>query len=128
MWYQHDGCPAHYGCRVIATLNEIFPNRRIGRGEPISWATRSPDITPLDFFLWGILKNIIYQEMPTTPENMKQQIIAACATISPQMLRSVFLELNDCSVALMQTDITSNTFDVRIIVLFLYLMMNDLLL
>jgi len=39
----------------------------------------------------------------------------------------VLLELN-CSVALMQTDITSNTFDVRIIVLFLYLMTNDLLL
>jgi len=40
----------------------------------------------------------------------------------------MLLELNDCSVALMQTDITSNTFDVRIIVLFLYLMTNDLLL
>jgi len=70
---------------------------------------------------------------------MKQRIIAACATIISQVLRSVWsvlrseevymlLELNDCSVALMQTDITSNTFDVRIIVLFLYLMTNDFLL
>jgi len=48
MWYQHDGCPAYYGCRV--TLNEIFPNRWIGRGGPISWLAHSPDITPLDFF------------------------------------------------------------------------------
>jgi len=29
--------------------------------------------------------------MPITPENLKQQIIAACATISPQVLRSVLL-------------------------------------
>jgi len=27
--------------------------------------------------------------MLTTPKNLKQQIIAACATISPQVLRSV---------------------------------------
>jgi len=27
MWYQHNGCPAHYGRRVTATFNEIFPNR-----------------------------------------------------------------------------------------------------
>jgi len=41
------------------------------------------------FFLRGTLKNVVYQEVPTTPENMKQGIIEACATISPQVLRSV---------------------------------------
>jgi len=40
----------------------------------------------------------------------------------------VLLELNDCSVELMQPDITLNIFYIRIIVLFLYLMTNDLLL
>jgi len=35
------------------------------------------------------LKNIVYQEVPTTPENMKQRIIAACTIINPQLLRSV---------------------------------------
>jgi len=34
MWYQHDGCLAHYGHRITATLNEIFPNRWIERGGP----------------------------------------------------------------------------------------------
>jgi len=87
MWYQHDGCPAHIGRRVTAKLNEIFPNQWIRRGKPISWPARSPDNTIL-LFLWGKLKNIIYQEVPKQ-ENMKQRIIAECATISPQMLRSV---------------------------------------
>ncbi|EZA55737.1 hypothetical protein X777_04156 [Ooceraea biroi] len=89
MWYQHDGCSAHYGHRVRAMLNEIFPNRWIGRGGPISWPARSSDITLLDYFLRGTLKNIVYQERPTTPENMKQRIISACATISPEVLRNV---------------------------------------
>jgi len=34
------------------------------------------------------LKNIVYQDVPTTPENMKQ-LLAACAIISPQVLKSV---------------------------------------
>jgi len=59
------------------------------RTQPISWLTRSPDIIPLDLFLWGTLKNIVCQKVPITLENMKQRIIAACATISPQVLRSV---------------------------------------
>jgi len=49
-----------HGHRVTATLNKIFSNRWIGCDEPISWLARSHAITPLDFFLWGILKNIVY--------------------------------------------------------------------
>ncbi|KZC08938.1 hypothetical protein WN55_00288 [Dufourea novaeangliae] len=81
MWLQHDGCPAHYARRVRDALNELYPNKWIGRGGLVSWPLCSPDLTPLDYFLWGVLKNAVYQEVPTTPENMKQRIIAACARI-----------------------------------------------
>jgi len=56
---------------------------------------------------------------------MKQRIIAGmCDNQSASVEVYVLLELNDCNVALIQTD----NFDVRIIVLFLNLMTNDLLL
>ncbi|KZC14926.1 hypothetical protein WN55_07881 [Dufourea novaeangliae] len=71
MWLQHDGCPAHYARRVRDALNELYPNKWIGRGRLVSWPPRSPDTTPLNFFFWGALKNTVYQEVPTTPENMK---------------------------------------------------------
>ncbi|KOC60077.1 hypothetical protein WH47_09448 [Habropoda laboriosa] len=51
MWYHHDECPAHYARNVRDTLNEMFPDRWIGRGSRICWPARSPDQTPLDFFL-----------------------------------------------------------------------------
>lgn len=50
MHFQHDGAPAHFDRRVTQFLNESFPNRWIGRGGPISWPARSPDLNPLDFF------------------------------------------------------------------------------
>ena len=37
-------------------LNDTFPNGWIGRGSTINWPPRSPDLTPLDFCLWGLMK------------------------------------------------------------------------
>ncbi|GBP81365.1 hypothetical protein EVAR_6223_1 [Eumeta japonica] len=54
MWYQNDGCPAHYDTRVRDHLNNIFPARWIGRLGPILWPPRSPDLNPLDFYYWGV--------------------------------------------------------------------------
>ena len=28
---------------------------------PIVWPLRSPDLTPLDFFAWGFIKDVVYR-------------------------------------------------------------------
>ena len=33
---------------------------RIGQGGPVPWPARSPDLNPLDFWLWGHLKAMVY--------------------------------------------------------------------
>ncbi|KAJ8872168.1 hypothetical protein PR048_025770 [Dryococelus australis] len=33
----------------------------LGRGGPIAWPARSPGLTPLDYFLWGHMKGVVYQ-------------------------------------------------------------------
>lgn len=56
-----DGAPAHWAKNVRTFLNKKFPNRWIGRDSPfICWPARSPDLTPLDFFVWGYLKQCLY--------------------------------------------------------------------
>jgi hypothetical protein len=42
-------------------LGFTWTERWIDRSGPIAWPPRSPDLTPLDFFLWGYVKNIVYQ-------------------------------------------------------------------
>lgn len=54
MWFQQNGCPAHYSRSVREHLNEVYPGRWIGRSGTISWPARSPDLNPLDFFYWEI--------------------------------------------------------------------------
>lgn len=88
MWFQHDGCPAHYAVIAREVLNREFNGRWIGRGGPVNWPARSPDLTAPDFYLWGYLKNRVYQEVPTTRDNMIERIRSACAQISPDTIRS----------------------------------------
>lgn len=57
----HDDAPSHYGRPVRQFLNEMFGTRWIGH-QPAShlWPPRSPDLTPLDLFLWRAVKEIAY--------------------------------------------------------------------
>lgn len=88
MWYQHDGAPAHYALPVRQELNLQFPQRNIGRGCFVAWPSRSPDLTPCDFFLWGNMKRIVYE---TVVENRQQLIerIMLAADQSLEHLRNI---------------------------------------
>lgn len=89
MWLLHDGCPAHYAARVREYLDQEFPNRWIGRGGPVPWPSRSPDLTKIDFFLWGFIKDNVYQIPPTTREDMQNRIREAFRRIDVNTLRRV---------------------------------------
>ncbi|KYN09717.1 hypothetical protein ALC57_18238 [Trachymyrmex cornetzi] len=70
--------PFHTCCAI---LNRKFGNRWIGRTGNHKWPPRSPDLTPLDFSLWGKLKADVYHNAPTTKEDMRERIQRACAAI-----------------------------------------------
>jgi hypothetical protein len=86
----------------------VFNNRWIGRGGSISWAPRSPDLTPLDFYLWGHLKTNIYKTSVEDIDDLKTRIINEIKLIQKETLHEVFLEtvqrLNFC------IDVKGNTF------------------
>jgi hypothetical protein len=51
--------PPHFG-QVTAYLNQCYENVCIGHHSPILWPPRSPDLTLLDFLLWGLIKEMTY--------------------------------------------------------------------
>jgi len=90
MWLQQDGAPPHNANMVKHYLNQHFPQRWLGTNGPLQWPPRSPDLTPLDFFLWGYLKNNVYAEQSTSLDDLKERITSACKTVTSEMLKSVF--------------------------------------
>lgn len=89
MYLQMDGCPAHYGRNVRSFLNENYANRWIGRERPVGWPARSPDLTPLDYFLWGAMKQKAYTSTVNTKADLKDRIVQCALEIKsdPEMVR-----------------------------------------
>lgn len=77
MWYMHDGAPAHFSVGVRRHLNNQFGEQWIGRGGPVAWPPRSPDLNPLDFYLWGHLKDAVYTTPVNTVVELEERIYAA---------------------------------------------------
>jgi len=88
--FQQDGAPPHWGSHVRRFLEATFPNRWIGRDGPTPWPPRSPYITPLDFFLWGYVKDNVFSTPVPDITNLKARITDAFATITEHMLENTW--------------------------------------
>ncbi|KAJ4425894.1 hypothetical protein ANN_27520 [Periplaneta americana] len=77
----HDGAPAHFSRTARRYLDRRFPDRWIGRGGPIAWPPRSPDLNPLDFYLWGHLKSLVYSSSVPDLESLRDRIVACSEDI-----------------------------------------------
>lgn len=100
LWMQQDGATSHTAHLPMATLRQHFPGRLISRFGDINWPSRSPDLTPPDYFLWGYLKDRVYRNKPQTLQQLKENIRREVATISNALLhrvmRSMFERAEEC--------------------------------
>ena len=69
-----------------AALTQCFGPRIISKG---LFPPRSPDLTPLDFFLWGFLKDCVYSNNPQTLDDLKNNITDEINHISHEWLKTL---------------------------------------
>ena len=62
-------------------LSAVFPGRWIGRGSPIPWPARSPDLNLSHYFLWEYLKSLVFETPVETNMELVARILAACDII-----------------------------------------------
>ena len=62
----------------------------MGRGEPVPWPARSPDLTPCDYFLLGYIKDLVYLQRPDSISELKTKIRDAVQSINGDILRAVY--------------------------------------
>lgn len=93
MWWQQDGAPPHYARNVRERLDEEFPNRWIGRRGPVEWPPRSPDLSPLDFSVWGIVKEMVFKNQIQNLDHLKMLIRQAFETFDEELCHNICLSL-----------------------------------
>lgn len=98
MIFQNDGAPCHFARIVRQHLDERFGIRWIGRGGPIAWPPRSPDLNPIDFFVWGYYKELVYAKESSNRAELRTKLSLAEETINPCMF-SDFASFSSYEVA-----------------------------
>ena len=58
-----------------------FGDRWIRMSGPTAWPARSPDLTCLDFFLWGYMKSMVYETDIDSEEYLIARIVSAAAKV-----------------------------------------------
>ena len=74
IWFQPDGATCH---TVEATLDvgrPVFEDRIMSHRADVVWPPRSCDLTPLDYYLWGAVKDKCYADKPATIDALKDNI------------------------------------------------------
>ena len=71
-----DGAPPHTSKKSLRWLTANFNS--VSQASKLktdfAWAPYSPDLNPLDFFLWGYLKDSVYRNYPTSLGELKDAI------------------------------------------------------
>ena len=80
-WWAQDGAPPHRRRIVTERLAELFGDRINALNRLVEWPPRSPDLTPLDFFLWGHLKSKVYTTPPRDLDDLQERVTAEVAVV-----------------------------------------------
>ena len=86
MWFQQDGATCHTARATINLLRGKFGEHFISRSGPVNSPPRSWDLTPLDCFLWGCVKALVYTEKT---DALEDNIKAFIHEIPDEMLEKV---------------------------------------
>lgn len=89
IFFQQDGATCHTARETLDLLAENFQGRTISRNGDFNWPARSCDLTPLDFFLWGYVKSLVYENKPRTIEALRDNIVRVITEIEPDICQKV---------------------------------------
>ena len=70
IWFEQDGATPHTAEATLDVLRPVFEDSIISR----SWPPRSFDLTPLDYYLWGAVKDKYYADKLETIDVLKGNI------------------------------------------------------
>ena len=73
----------------IGLFREKFSGWVFSRNGDYKWTPIPCDLTPLDFFLWGYVKDKVYSDAAQSIQELKDKISAVIDEIEPRMCENV---------------------------------------
>ena len=86
---QQSGTTCHTAEATLQVLRPVFEDRIISRRADVVWPARSCDSTPLNYYLWGAVKDKYYADKPETIDALKDNIREAIGEIQLHTIDNV---------------------------------------
>ena len=74
IWFQQDGATWYTAEVTLNVVSPVFEDRIISRRAVVVWPPRSCDLTPLDYYLWGAVKDKRYADKSEAIDALKYSI------------------------------------------------------
>ena len=95
IWFQQDGATCYTAEATLDVLRPIFEDRIISRRTDAVWPHQSCDLTPLDYYLWGAVKDKCYAEKLETINALKDNIREPIGEIQLHTIHNVLKNWTD---------------------------------
>ena len=89
IWLQQNGAMCHTAVATLNVLCPVFEDCIISRRADVVWPPRSSDLTPLDCYLWGAVKDKCYADKPETIDALKANSREAIGEIQLHIIDNV---------------------------------------
>ena len=96
IWFQKDGAKCHTSEAILDVLRPVFEDSIISCRTDVDWPPRSCDLTPLDYYLWGAVKDKCYADKPQTFDAIEDNIREAIGAIQLHTIDNVLKNWTDC--------------------------------
>ena len=104
--FKQDGASVHRLVKTMKYLDGQFQNRSLAMGSirGFDWPARSPDLNPLDFCVWGVLKEKVFKPRPRTMAELKDRIKLEVRNLDPAMIRRACLDVRSRCERVIEAD------------------------
>ena len=80
--FQQDSAPAHRAQDTVDLLRRETPELI----EPDLWPANSPDLTPVDYRIWGLIQERVYQTPIRDIDDLMQRLITVWAELKQSVI------------------------------------------
>ena len=95
IWFQQNGVTCHTAETTVDVLRPAFKDRIISRKTDVVWSPRCYELTALNYYLWGAVKDKFYADKKETIDALKNNMREAISEIHLHTIDNVLKNWTD---------------------------------
>ena len=83
--FQQDSAPAHRARPTVELLEQDVPDFI----SPSLWPLKSPDLNPVDYKIWSLVQERVYQQSISNIDELREHIVAVWEAVDQRVIDAV---------------------------------------